>query len=39
MAYKLIVSKEAHEDINDIIHYIAVELVSSAYSDTIKLFR
>ncbi len=28
MAYKLIVSKEAHNDIDDIIHYIAVELVN-----------
>ena len=28
MAYKLIVSKEAHKDIDDIVHYIAVELVN-----------
>lgn len=28
MAYKLIVSKEVHKDIDDIIHYIAVELVN-----------
>lgn len=30
MAYKLIVSKEAHKDIDDIVHYIAVELVNPA---------
>ncbi len=28
MAYKLVVSKEAHKDIDDIVHYIAVELVN-----------
>ena len=26
MAYKLIVSKEAHNDVDDIVHYIAIEL-------------
>ena len=30
MAYKLIVSNEAHKDIDDIVHYIAVELVNPA---------
>lgn len=30
MAYKLIVSKEAQKDIDDIVHYIAVELVNPA---------
>ena len=28
MAYNLFVSKEAHEDIDDIVHYIAEELVN-----------
>ncbi|KUO49550.1 MAG: plasmid stabilization protein [Desulfitibacter sp. BRH_c19] len=28
MTYKLIVSKEAHKDIDNIVHYIAVELVN-----------
>lgn len=28
MAYKLVVSKEAHKDIDDIVHYIAVELAN-----------
>jgi len=28
MAYKLVVSKEAHKDIDDIVQYIAVELVN-----------
>lgn len=26
MAYKLIISKEAHNDVDDIVHYIAIEL-------------
>jgi toxin ParE1/3/4 len=30
MAYKLVVSKEAHKDIDNIVHYIAVELVNPA---------
>ena len=30
MAYKLVVSKEAHKDIDNIVRYIAVELVSPA---------
>lgn len=30
MVYKLIVSIEAHKDIDDIVHYIAVELVNPA---------
>lgn len=30
MAYKLIVSKEAHKDIDDIVHYIDIELVNPA---------
>ncbi|MBU7007691.1 type II toxin-antitoxin system RelE/ParE family toxin [Phosphitispora fastidiosa] len=28
MAYKLVISKEAHKDIDDIVHYIAVELAN-----------
>lgn len=28
MDYKLVVSKEAHKDIDDIVHYIAIELVN-----------
>lgn len=28
MVYKLIVSKEAHKDMDDIVHYIAIELVN-----------
>ncbi len=34
MAYNLIVSKEAHEDIDDIVNYIAVELVKPAAAVT-----
>ncbi len=30
MTYKLIVSKEAHKDIDDIVYYIVVELVNPA---------
>ena len=26
MVYKLIVSKEAHNDVDDIVHYVAIEL-------------
>lgn len=28
MAYKLVISKEAHKDIDDIVHYIAIELAN-----------
>jgi toxin ParE1/3/4 len=28
MAYNLVISKEAHKDIDDIVHYIAVELAN-----------